>query len=289
MKMARLGLIFRIFALLVMLLSLAFTALVFMDLPKVLGAPSEVVSPSENIGISNTTDITKEKGENGEITAWKVTLGNITVHNRGDRIEIQDLRLTIIMENKPSDEVYLDIKTKKNVRIKPGEEETLDIPLTFHRAGLLQIADFLSQSFQKALYIAYNDAWTGSKLNETVWNTSVINSTTFNKSLLDKNVLNGSFIDDSVKIEDLFDETALNNSLQQNYNLTLENISTIYQNLNETQIWNNIPGMDKLMARLMDKISFNGRLTVFIGIMGVRLTGVTVKLKEEVLEGMFGG
>lgn len=289
MKLAKLGVLFRIFAILTLILSLAFTTLVFMDLTKVLRQPSEVVVPSEDMGLSNQTDVQILK-ENGNITAWKLNLGSISIHNPGERIEFHDLRFTVEMVNESTDEVYIDLKTEKDLIIEPGASRNISLPLKIYRVALLKASRFLYRGFQRELYQAVNNTL-NQTLDETTWNASVINATTFNRELFDRIILNGSFIEGNVTVdfEDLLDLGKFNTSLVNNYGLTQADLATVYQNVDEDTVLNNMPNMGAFIDRLLEEIAIKGNLSIFIGLIGFPLTGITVKLEKATIMDMFGG
>lgn len=291
MKLARLGTLFRIFAILTMIVTTLVTVLAFLDLRNIMSNPTGIVQPPESMGLEGNmtpTVITEE----GEITGWQLNLGSIQFTNPGEYLSLHDLYLKVELLNKTSGEAFIILETEKNVNIEPGTSKNISLPLTITRTALLTATDFLFKIFRKGLYEQVNGSFPSINLDETIWNETVFTrGAVFDIDLFEQLILNATFLKESaedVKWESLIDFSEFNDTLVTSYSeLSPSDLSQI--EITEENLFSRLSNFGRYMEHLIEQLTVRAEITVGVGFKSFPLIQFTIRPEEDAIIDMFGG
>ncbi|NIQ04165.1 MAG: hypothetical protein GWO20_00060 [Candidatus Korarchaeota archaeon] len=290
MKLARLGTLFRIFAILAMIVTTLVTVLAFLDLRNIMSNPTGIVQPPESMGLEGNmtpTVITEE----GEVTGWQLNLGSIQFTNPGEYLSLHDLYLKVEILNKSSGEAFILLETEENVNIEPGTSKNISLPLTITRTALLTATDFLFKIFRKELYEQVNGSFPSINLDETIWNETVFTrGAVFDIDLFEQLILNATFLKEStedVKWESLIDFSEFNDTLVTSYSeLSPSDLSLI--EIKEENLFNRLSNFGRYMEHLIEQLTVRAEITVGVGFKGLPLIRFTIKPEGDAIIDMFG-
>lgn len=282
MKLAKIGLVFKIFVILLILLSTALTVLLFQDVRRIGEHSGELLSTSSDFGNITGTSPTIIR-EEGKVVKWNLSLGSIQLKNLGKRLTIESLQLKVNVINKTLGKPLIELSSEKDVRINPGEMKEIGISLLIYRVTFTKATTFLFRALRWRIFQEVNTTFPNVSLDVGVWNSSIFTKTVFNTDLLEEIIVNGTILNQSTANEihwdALFNMTTFHDSLVSHTSLNDTDLEEI--DLDLDQLMDTIPGIDDFLGSLLRQATFEAEIFLSISILNIPFLKITVQPSEE--------
>lgn len=276
MKIAKLGILFRILAILLVIFTSIMTFFLVTDLRRWASHGQNIVQIDVSTSANRTINVT----ENG----WKIKIGSFKVSNPGKRLSVHRAYISIDVVNKSTTppKTLVELTTMENIKVSPGESKNITLPVLILDDTLEKSTSFLFKALRKEFYTQINESFPELNLDEAGVNTTFNNGTVFNRVVFNNMVLNGTILNETamegIKKDDLVNMEAFNDSLVRNTELKPANLSQI--DINDDELWNSLGrGFERFIDYLVTHSSISGEATFYLGYRGISIIGITIKPK----------